>query len=90
MGDTETDPLISSEERPDDDDNGNTTQPFQLGDASTPGPFGESHRMTTRNRPPEHGGTAETCFIEPESGPVITLDNLKIASANETLTQKIL
>ena len=49
-----------------DDDDGNTTGPFQPGSASTPGP-GEQipMRTTTMNRPPERDShTAETSFIE--------------------------
>ena len=58
--DTETDPLIPQEERPDDDDDdddGNTSQPFQPGSSSTPGPSGEEYPMSTSttNRLPESG-----------------------------------
>ena len=77
MGDTETDPVIPAEERPDDND-GDTTQSFQPVDASTPGPSCESYPITTRNSLPEHDeGTSETSYIEPRSGPVITHDSVK-------------
>ena len=65
-GDGKTDPLIPHTEDNDYDDNrDNTTEPFQPEAASIPRPSGESHSMTTMNRPPEHGPhTAETSFIE--------------------------
>ena len=47
------------------DDDGDTTNPFQPGGASTPGPSGEQIPMTTMNRGKEKGpGIAETSFIE--------------------------
>lgn len=60
----EGDPLIPLEERSDDDD-GNTTQPFQPGPSSTPGPSGECYLMhtTTMNRTPERMNIQETSFI---------------------------
>ena len=61
-----TDPLMEHTDDRNDDDNGDTTGPFQPGSASTPGP-GEQipMRTTTMNRPPERGShTAETSFIE--------------------------
>lgn len=57
-------PLIPLEERSDDDDR-NTTQPFQPGASSTPGPSGECYLMhtTTMNRTPERRHIQETSFI---------------------------
>ena len=62
----EKDPLMEHTDDRNDDDDGDTTGPFQPGSASTPGP-GEQipMRTTTMNRPPERGShTAETSFIE--------------------------
>lgn len=89
-GMSDTDPLIPPGEHPDDDDNdGNTIQPFQPRDASTHGPSRESYPTLMRNKPPEYGNrTAETSFIAPGSEPVRTLYGLKIAGANDTLMQK--
>ena len=57
----EEDPLLEHEEK-DDDDEGDTTNPFQPGGSSTPG---EDIPMTTMNREKEKGsGIAETSFIE--------------------------
>ena len=69
----EKDPLIENEEKDDDndddddddDDDGSTTNPFQPGGASTPGPSSEEIPMTTMNTEKEKGpGIAETSFIE--------------------------
>ena len=61
----EGDPLIPLEERTDDDDDGNTTQPFQPGASSTPGPSGECYLIhtTTMNRTSERRHIQETSFI---------------------------
>ena len=57
----EEDPLLEHEEK-DDDEEGDTTNPFQPGGSSTPG---EDIPMTTMNREKEKGsGIAETSFIE--------------------------
>ena len=57
----EEDPLLEHEEK-DDDDEGDTGNPFQPGGSSTPG---EDIPMTTMNREKEKGsGIAETSFIE--------------------------
>ena len=56
----EEDPLLEHEEK--DDDDGDTTNPFQPGGASTPG---EDIPMMTMNRGKEkESSTAETSFIE--------------------------
>ena len=63
----EKDPLLEHEEKDDDDgdDDSDTTNPFQPGGASTPGPSGEEIPMTTMNREKEKGpGIDETSFIE--------------------------
>ena len=58
----EKDPLLEHKEKDGDDDDGDTTNPFQPGGASTPG---EDIPMTTMNREKEKGsGIAETSFIE--------------------------
>ena len=58
MENEETDPLVENEEK--DDDDGDTTNPFQPSH-STPGPSGEGIPMTTMNRGKEKGpGIAET------------------------------
>ena len=60
MENEETDPLLEHEEK--DDDEEDTTNPFQPGEASTPG---EGIPLTTMNRGKEKGtGIAETSFIE--------------------------
>lgn len=61
----EGDPLIPLEERTDDDDDGNTTQSFQPGASSTPGPSGECYLIhtTTMNRTSERRHIQETSFI---------------------------
>ena len=59
----EKDPLLENEEK--DDDDGDTTNPFQPGGASTPGPSSEEIPMTTMNKEKEKGPTfAQTSFIE--------------------------
>ena len=60
----EGDPLIPLEEHWDDDD-GNTTQPFQPGASSTSGPSGECYLMhtTTMNRTPERRHIQVTSVI---------------------------
>ena len=64
MENEETNPLLEHEEKNHDDD-GNTTNPFQPGGASTPGPSREGIPMTTMNKGQEKGpGIAETSFIE--------------------------
>ena len=74
--DGELDPLI-----PPDEDDENTTQPFQPGGHSTPGPSGEEIPMTTFNRGKEKGpGWAETSFIEGRNP-----DSAKIEIPNMTL-----
>ena len=46
-------------------------------------------RITKMNKPPERGSdTAETSFIEDDTGSRTTFDFLKIQVANETLSQK--
>ena len=84
----ESDPLTPHENENNDDDEGDRTTPFQPGASSTPGPSGENipMRTTTMNRPAERGShTVETSFIEGcLSGPVLTLDEMKITLANET------
>ena len=61
MENEETDPLLEHEEK-DDDDDVETTNPFQPGGSSTPG---EDIPLTTMNRGKEKGpGIAETSFIE--------------------------
>ena len=65
----ERDPLIPHENENNDDDESDTTTPFQPGASSTPGPVGENipMRIATMNRPAERGShTAETSFIEGE------------------------
>ena len=58
----EEDPLLEHEEKDDNDDDGDTTNPFQPGGTSTPG---EDIPMTTMNRGKEkEPSTAETSFIE--------------------------
>ena len=80
-------PLLEHEEKDDDDDEG-TTNPFQPGEASTPGPSGEGIPLTTMNRGQEKGpGIAETSFIEGNI-PIMNPDNVKIRIANITLEQK--
>ena len=62
----EKDPLLKNTGDRNNDDDGDTTGPFQPGSSSTPGP-GEQIpiRTTPMNRPPERGShTAETSFIE--------------------------
>ena len=62
----DTDPLMEHTDDRNDDDDGDTTGPFQPGSSSTPGP-GEQipMRTTTMNMPSERGShTAETSFIE--------------------------
>ena len=64
MENEETNPLLEHEEKNHDDD-GDTTNPFQPGGASTPGPSREGIPMTTMNKGQEKGpGIAETSFIE--------------------------
>ena len=60
----ERDPLMEHTDDRNDDDDGDTTGPFQPGSASTPGPSEQiPMRTTTMNRPPERGShTAETSY----------------------------
>ena len=61
MEDGERGPLILHD---DDDDDANTTQPFDPGAASTSKPSGVSHRMTTMNKHSKRGPrTAETSLL---------------------------
>ena len=49
----ETNPLLEHTDEKNDDDDGNTTGPFQPGSVSTPGPGEQIPRTTTTNRPDE-------------------------------------
>jgi len=84
----EGDPLIPLEERPDDDDDGNTTQPFQPGASSTPGPSGDCYLMhtTTMNRTPERRHIQETSFIRAiPRGPINNAEDQRIIGAQSIL-----
>ena len=54
MSNEEEIPLMENEEKDDDDDDG-TTNPFQPGGRSTPGPSGEDIQLMTLNRGKEKG-----------------------------------
>ena len=88
------DPLMEHTDDRDDDDDGDPNKTFESGSASTPGPSEQipmQTRTTTMNRPPERGSnTAETSFIEGDTGSRTTFDSLKIQVANETLSQKLI
>ena len=86
MENEETDPLLEHKEK--DDDDGDTTHPFQPDVHSTPGPSGEEIPMTTMNREKEkEPSTAETSFIE-GNVPRMNPDYAKITLANLTLEEK--
>ena len=77
MEDGEENPLLEHEEKDDDDDD-HTTQPFQPGGASTPGPSGEEIPLTTMNRGKgKESSTAETYFIEGSSLSRVLTSNAK-------------
>lgn len=63
----DTDPLLEHNDD-EEDDEGDTTTPFQPDENSTPGPSGEEIPMKTMNREQEKGSkTAEPSFIEGDS-----------------------
>ena len=83
---TDRDPLIPHTD--DDDDDDTPQNPLPTG-ADTP-EGSESHPMTSMSRPPERGPHhADTSFIEgTPSGRIMTSDNMRIETANETLQQE--
>ena len=88
MENGETDPLLEHEEKDDDDDDDEgTTNPFQPGGASTPGPSGEQIPLTTMNREKEkEPSTAETSFIKGSPLSRVLTSNAKAMNApNKTI-----